>query len=305
MNSISQIKFNEHTYVGVLLYRGNGKAFKSAGIRPSSGFGSIQVRSRKSDQKHVFNRSVSAYHELLIHPVAAVFIVTIVRHRTSVLDKTACMCSKTSRVDNTKSVHNRPKAAVFVRTNFAINSKSDLWRTALLFLSKLCVPLDIPLAYHLCVTTCSLELPKGRSYNIHVLLTTCVSVYCDVFMRLYSESRCAIDLILKIYINSTSTCSTTLLKLLIFSNLFVASILRYRVLFLAQERPVRPCAFRGIKIEDNNNCGTTTLSLAVCRPCIHVNISFDLLSFYIILAEQQPVGPRVELKLEPVSPSSD
>ena len=85
-----------------------------------------------------FNRSVSAYRELLI---AAVFIVTIVRHRTSVLDKTACMCSKTSRVDNTKIVHTRPKPAVFVRTaqglssnqnEVAINSKSDLWRTALL-----------------------------------------------------------------------------------------------------------------------------------------------------------------------------
>ena len=87
-----------------------------------------------------FNRSVSAYRELLI---AAVFIVTIVRHKTSVLDKTACMCSKTSRVDNTKIVHNRPKPAVFVRTaqglssnqnEVAINSKSDLWRTALLSL---------------------------------------------------------------------------------------------------------------------------------------------------------------------------
>ena len=96
------------------------------------------MRFRKSDQKHVFTRSVSAYRELLI---AAVFAVTIVRHRTSVLDKTACMCSKTSSVDNTKSVHNRSKPAVFVCTaqglssnqnEVAINSKSDLWRTALL-----------------------------------------------------------------------------------------------------------------------------------------------------------------------------
>ena len=85
-----------------------------------------------------FALSVSAYRELLI---AAVFVVTIVRHRTSVLDKTACMCSKTSKVDNTKSVHKRPKPAVFVCTaqglssnqnEVAINSKSDLWRTALL-----------------------------------------------------------------------------------------------------------------------------------------------------------------------------
>ena len=85
-----------------------------------------------------FIRSVSAYRELII---AAVFVITIVQHRTSVLDKTASMCSKTSRVDNTKSVHNRPKPAVFVRTaqglswnqnEVAINSKSDLWRTALL-----------------------------------------------------------------------------------------------------------------------------------------------------------------------------
>ena len=85
-----------------------------------------------------FIRSVSAYRELLI---AAVLVVTIVQHRTSVLDKTACVCSKTSRVEHTKSVHNRPKPAVFVRTvlglpsnqnEVAINSKSGLWRTALL-----------------------------------------------------------------------------------------------------------------------------------------------------------------------------
>ena len=85
-----------------------------------------------------FIRSVSAYRELII---AAVFVITIVQHRTSVLGKTASMCSKTSRVDNTKSVHNRPKPAVFIRTaqglswnqnEVAINSKSDLWRTALL-----------------------------------------------------------------------------------------------------------------------------------------------------------------------------
>ena len=85
-----------------------------------------------------FIRSVSAYRELLI---AAVLVVTIVQHRTSVLDKTACVCSKTSRVEHTKSVHNRPNPAVFVRTaqglssnqnEVAINSKSGLWRTALL-----------------------------------------------------------------------------------------------------------------------------------------------------------------------------
>ena len=85
-----------------------------------------------------FIRSVLAYRELLI---AAVLVVTIVQHRTSVLDKTACVCSKTSRVEHAKSVHNRPKPAVFVRTalglssnqnEVAINSKSGLWRTALL-----------------------------------------------------------------------------------------------------------------------------------------------------------------------------
>ena len=53
----------------VLLDRGNIKAFQSAGIRPSSCFGSIQVRFRKSDQKHVFIRSVSAYRQLLIAAV--------------------------------------------------------------------------------------------------------------------------------------------------------------------------------------------------------------------------------------------
>ena len=87
-----------------------------------------------------FIRSVSAYRELLI---AEVLVVTIVQHRTSVLYKTACVCSKTSRVEHTKSVHNRPKPAVFVRTaqglssnqnEVAINSKSGLWRTALLYL---------------------------------------------------------------------------------------------------------------------------------------------------------------------------
>ena len=68
-------------------------------------------------------------------------VVTIVQQRTSVLDKTACVCSKTSRVEHTKSVHNRPNPAVFVRTalglssnqnEVAINSKLGLWRTALL-----------------------------------------------------------------------------------------------------------------------------------------------------------------------------
>ena len=89
-------------------------------------------------KKTFFIRSVSAYRELLI---TAVLVVTIVQHRTSVLDRTACVCSKTSRVEHTKSVHNRPKPAVFVRTalglssnqnEVAINSKSGLWRTALL-----------------------------------------------------------------------------------------------------------------------------------------------------------------------------
>ena len=55
--------------------------------------------------------------------------------------KKACMCWKTSSVDDTKSLHNRSKLAVFVRTaqglssnqnEAAVNSKSDLWRTALL-----------------------------------------------------------------------------------------------------------------------------------------------------------------------------
>ena len=103
------------------------------------------VRSKSGFENRIKNtffiRSVSAYRELLI---AAVLVVTIVQHRTSVLDKTACVCSKTSRVEHTKSVHNRPKPAVFVRTalglssnqnEVAINSKSGLWRTALLQLS--------------------------------------------------------------------------------------------------------------------------------------------------------------------------
>ena len=127
------------THVGVLLDRGNG-------IKPSSlqafAHRPALVRSKCGFENLINNtffiRSVSAYRELLI---AAVLVVTIVQHRTSVLDKTACACSKTSRVEHTKSVHNRPKPAVFVRTalglssnqnEVAINSKSGLWRTALL-----------------------------------------------------------------------------------------------------------------------------------------------------------------------------
>ena len=82
-----------------------------------------------------------------------------------VLDKTACMCSKTSRVVNTKSVHNRPKPAVFVRTaqglssnqnEVAINSKSELWRTALLicFTSSFIVTFQIHLTYLKCLSPC-------------------------------------------------------------------------------------------------------------------------------------------------------
>ena len=49
--------------------RGNGKAFQSAGIRPSSGFGSIHVRFRNRIKNTFFIRSVSAYRELLIAAV--------------------------------------------------------------------------------------------------------------------------------------------------------------------------------------------------------------------------------------------
>ena len=77
------------------------------------------------------------------------------------LDKTACMCSTTIRVDNTKSVHNRPKPAVFVCTaqglssnqnEVSINSKSDLWRTALLLLILI---------------TCSVSLPYRVSQTLY------------------------------------------------------------------------------------------------------------------------------------------
>ena len=150
------------THVGVLLDRGNG-------IKPSSlqafAHRPALVRSKCGFENLIKNtffiRSVSAYRELLI---AAVLVVTIVQHRTSVLDKTACVCSKTSRVEHTKSVHNRPKPAVFVRTalglssnqnEVAINSKSGLWRTALLF--AICKPLP-----------CNARLDS--SFNIRLLL---------------------------------------------------------------------------------------------------------------------------------------
>ena len=54
------------TRVGVLLDRGNGKAFPYTDIRSSFGFGSIQVRFRKSYQNTFYIQSVSAYRELLI-----------------------------------------------------------------------------------------------------------------------------------------------------------------------------------------------------------------------------------------------
>ena len=125
------------------------------------------MRFRKSDQNTFFIRSVSAYRELLI---AAVLVVTIVQHRTSVLDKTACVCSKTSRVEHTKSVHNRPKPAVFVRTalglssnqnEVAINSKSGLWRTAL-FTQKHVIMLIKTVGYRHC------PLVKGFKVGLNV-----------------------------------------------------------------------------------------------------------------------------------------
>ena len=140
MKTTSPIKFNEHmsflieATVGLKPSSPQAFAHRSALARSKSGF-------ENRIKNTFFIRSVSAYRELLIHaPKQQCFVVTIVQHRTSVLDKTACMCSKTSRVDNTKSVHKRPKPAVFVRTaqglssnqnEAAINSKSDLWRTAL------------------------------------------------------------------------------------------------------------------------------------------------------------------------------
>ena len=57
-------------------FRGNGKAFQSAGIRPSSGFGSIQVRFRKSDKKHVF------------HPICVG--IPIITHNSRTLSLPSC-----------------------------------------------------------------------------------------------------------------------------------------------------------------------------------------------------------------------
>ena len=142
VNTILPITFNDHMYVSFLI---------EAMVKPSSlqafAHRPALVRSKCSFENRIKNtffiRSVSAYRELLI---AAVLVVTIVQHRTSVLDKTACVCSKTSRVEHTKSVHNRPKPAVFVRTalglssnqsEVAINSKSGLWRTTLLLVLSL------------------------------------------------------------------------------------------------------------------------------------------------------------------------
>ena len=73
-------------------------------------------------------------------------------------------------------------------------------------------------AYLSCVTTCSFELPKGRSYNIHVsnqcIHTPLVSYILDHDVRL----------ILFTFFNINST---TLIKVLIFSHLCVTSILDY------------------------------------------------------------------------------
>ena len=139
VNTILPIQFNEHMLVSFLIEamvkpsRLQAFAHRPALVRSKGGF-------ENRIKNTFFIRSVSAYRELLI---AAVLFVTIVQHRTSVLDKTACVCSKTSRVEHTKSVHNRPNPAgvVFVCTaqglssnqnEVAINSKSGLWQTALL-----------------------------------------------------------------------------------------------------------------------------------------------------------------------------
>ena len=100
------------------------------------------------------------------------------------LDKTACMCSKTSRVDNTKSVHNRPKPAVFVRTaqglssnqnEVSINSKSDLWRTALLRPcegARACVRVCV--SARMCVRLCArLRVRAGACAREAVYVSVC------------------------------------------------------------------------------------------------------------------------------------
>ena len=68
-----------------------------------------------------FIRSVSAYRELII---AAVFVITIVQHRTSVLDKTASMCSKTSRVDNGSHVDRKSRGPEVTWTGSHVDRKS-------------------------------------------------------------------------------------------------------------------------------------------------------------------------------------
>ena len=108
-----------------------------------------------------FIRSVSAYRELLI---AAVLVVTIVQHRTSVLDKTACVCSKTSRVEHTKSVHNRTNPAVF--------------GDSLVFI--------FPLAPILTFTSAVGKLNVRLLWHHHMLLQVISQIYCQVFVKSYN-----------------------------------------------------------------------------------------------------------------------
>ena len=69
MNTISPIKCNENMLDRRGLYdKGHGKAFPSAGIRPSFGFGTIEVWFRKSDEKQLSSdlcRHTENYSDIL------------------------------------------------------------------------------------------------------------------------------------------------------------------------------------------------------------------------------------------------
>ena len=81
-------------------------------------------------------------------------------------------------------------------------------------------------AYHLFVTTCSPELPKGRSYNIPVFLTNVMSVcmFCCLHATFlsYILNHDVQFILFSFFLNLNST---TLIKLSMFSYVFAASIL--------------------------------------------------------------------------------
>ncbi len=102
VNTILPIKCNEYMWVFFLI-EATVKSSSLQAFAHGSALALAKCGFENRMKNTFFIRSVSAYRELLLHaPQQQCFAVTIVQHRTSVLNKKACICAQKLAASTTR-----------------------------------------------------------------------------------------------------------------------------------------------------------------------------------------------------------